>query len=59
MRGQFVRSTMTVAIAAAALSGIVSVSVIHTSAEAPVPMKTPWGEPVLQHGRFSLSGEIN
>ena len=48
MRGQFLRSTMTVAIAAAAVSGVISVSVIQTSAQAPVTMKTPWGEPDLQ-----------
>jgi hypothetical protein len=48
MRGQFLRSAMTVAIAAVAVSGVVSVSVIQTSAQAPVTMKTPWGEPDLQ-----------
>src|SRR5215472_15410718 len=47
MRSPFLRSTMTVAIAAAAV-GIVSVSVKETSAEAPVPIKTAWGEPDLQ-----------
>jgi hypothetical protein len=49
MRGQFLRSTITAAIVAAAVSSIVLVSVTGTSAQAPVPMlKTPWGEPDLQ-----------
>jgi hypothetical protein len=39
---------MTVFVAAAALSCIIWVSVVQTSAQAPVPMKTPWGEPDLQ-----------
>jgi hypothetical protein len=48
MLGRFLRSTITVAFAAAAVSGVISVSVIQTSAQAPVTMKTPWGEPDLQ-----------
>ena len=48
MWGQFLRSTMMVTIAVAAVGGIISVSVMRTSAQAPVPMKTPWGEPDLQ-----------
>jgi len=48
MRDQFLRSTMMATIAVAVVSGVISVSVIRTSAEAPVPMKTPWGEPDLQ-----------
>ena len=48
MWGQFLRSTMMVTVAVAAVGGIVSVSVMRTSAQAPVPMKTAWGEPDLQ-----------
>jgi len=59
MRGRFLRSMITVAIAAAALSAILSFSITRTSAQAPasvkaaVPasasaLKTPWGEPDLQ-----------
>ena len=56
MRDRF--SKMTIVIAAAAVSGVLSVSVTRTSAQAPAgsgtaPMpssalKTPWGEPDLQ-----------
>jgi hypothetical protein len=59
MRGRFLRSMITVAIAAAAVSAILSVSVRRTSAQAPASvkaaaptlapaLKTPWGEPDLQ-----------
>ena len=48
MRGRFLRSTMMVTMAVAAVGGIISASVIRTSAQAPVAMKTPWGEPDLQ-----------
>ena len=48
MRGQFLRSTTTFAIAAGSFFAIVSVAVVQTSAQAPVPIKTPWGEPDLQ-----------
>jgi hypothetical protein len=60
MRGRFSRSMITVAIAAAALSAILSVSITRTSAQAPAAsvkaaapasapaLKTPWGEPDLQ-----------
>ena len=56
MRDRF--SKMTIVIAAAAVSGVMSVSVTRTSAQAPAgsgtaPMpssalKTPWGEPDFQ-----------
>jgi hypothetical protein len=56
MRGRFLRSTITVAVAAVALGAVVSVPVTPASAQvaagsaaAPVPaQKTPWGEPDLQ-----------
>src|SRR6266705_877364 len=60
MRGRFQRSMITVAIAAAAVSAILSVSVRRTSAQAPAAsvkaaaptsapaLKTPWGELDLQ-----------
>src|SRR6266705_1557301 len=60
MRGRFQRSMITVAIAAAAVSAILSVSVRRTSAQAPAAsvkaaaptsapaLKTAWGEPYLQ-----------
>jgi hypothetical protein len=49
MRDRFLRWAITVAIAAAAISAVISVSITGTSAQAPVPMlKTPWGEPDLQ-----------
>src|SRR5437879_3323187 len=49
MRDRFRRSAITVAIAVAAVGGVIFVSTIGTSAQAPVPiLKTPWGEPDLQ-----------
>src|SRR2546427_9458028 len=59
MRDWFLRSMITVAIAAAAVSAILSVSITRTSAQAPASvkaaaptsapaLKTPWGEPDLQ-----------
>jgi hypothetical protein len=52
MRDRFSGSTVTVAIAAAAITAAISVPVSRTSAEAPVTsgpaLKTPWGEPDLQ-----------
>src|SRR5712671_769545 len=58
MRDRHLRSMITVAIAAAAASAVISASVIRTSAQAPaasgtVPtpapaLTTPWGEPDLQ-----------
>ena len=55
MRDRFLRSKMTVVIAAAAVIAVISVSITATSAQAPAgapapgPMlKTPWGEPDLQ-----------
>jgi hypothetical protein len=56
MRERFSGSMITVAIAAAAVSAVLSVSTDRTSAQAPAgsaaapapPLKTPWGEPDLQ-----------
>ena len=51
MRDRFLGSTIMVAIAAAVVSAVISVSITGTSAEAPAPgltLKTPWGEPDLQ-----------
>src|ERR1700730_2438407 len=52
MRDRFSGSMVTVAIAAAAVSGAISVPVTRTSAQAPAvsgsALKTPWGEPDLQ-----------
>jgi hypothetical protein len=56
MRHRFSGSTITVAIAAAAVCGVISVSSKRTSAQAPAAsatapasaLKTPWGEPDLQ-----------
>src|SRR5229473_1120908 len=50
MRDRFLSSMMTVALAAAAVSAVISVSVAPTSAQAPAApaLKTPWGEPDLQ-----------
>ena len=58
MRDRFSGLTITVVIAAAAVSAVNSVSIVPTSAQAPgasatVPapapvLKTPWGEPDLQ-----------
>src|SRR5882672_2596965 len=49
MRDWLFRSTVIVAIAAAAVSAVIAVSITGTSAQAPVPtFKTPWGEPDLQ-----------
>ena len=47
MRDRFLGSTITVAIAAAAVSAVISVSITEISAQAPT-LKTPWGEPDLQ-----------
>jgi hypothetical protein len=42
-------SMITVAITAAALGAVISMSITRTSAQAPAPaLKTPWGEPDLQ-----------
>jgi hypothetical protein len=46
MRARFLRSTTSIAIVAAALGTVTYVSI--TSAQAPAPMLTPWGEPDLQ-----------
>src|SRR5579871_6126403 len=54
MRERFSGTIITVAIAGAAVGGVISVSTIRTSAQAPVTsatvpaLKTPWGEPDLQ-----------
>jgi len=60
MRGGFSRSMITVAVAAAAVSAVLSVSITRTSGQAPAAsvkaaspasasaLKTPWGEPDLQ-----------
>jgi len=52
MRERVLISTITVAIAAAAVSAVTAVCVIPTSAQAPAPsmpaLKTPWGDPDLQ-----------
>ena len=52
MRTRFSGSLITSAMAAAAVSAIISVSVTPTSAQAPAAsgttLKTPWGEPDLQ-----------
>ena len=49
MRDRFLRSTITIAMAAAAVSAVISMSITGTSAQTPVRMlKTPWGEPDLQ-----------
>src|SRR5438876_3742736 len=54
MRDRFTGSMITVAIAAAAVSAVVSGSITRTSAQAPAAsvtaaaLKTPWGEPDLQ-----------
>src|SRR5713101_5590087 len=60
MRGRFLGSMITVAVAAAAVSAIALVSIARTSAQAPAAsvkaaaptsapaLKTPWGEPDLQ-----------
>src|SRR5437879_7677750 len=56
MRHRFAGLMITLAIAGAAVSAIISVSITRTSAQAPaasatapVPaLKTPWGEPDLQ-----------
>src|SRR5689334_16848870 len=49
MRDRFLRSAITVAIAAPAVTAVILLSIIGTSAQAPgaIP-KTPWGEPDLQ-----------
>jgi hypothetical protein len=47
MRDRFAGSMITVAIAATALSAVISGSVTRTSAQAPA-LKTAWGEPDLQ-----------
>jgi len=56
MRERFAGSMITVAIAGAAVSAVISVSITPTSAQAPAvsatapaqALKTPWGEPDLQ-----------
>lgn len=49
MRDRLLRSTITVAVLAAGVSAVISVSVMGMSAQTPVPiLKTPWGEPDLQ-----------
>jgi hypothetical protein len=49
MRDRFSGSMLTVAIAAATVSVVLSGSTTPTSAQAPAPaLKTPWGEPDLQ-----------
>jgi hypothetical protein len=53
MRDCFSGSVIGVALAAAAVGAVVSVSITRTSAQSPAaaaatPMKTPWGEPDLQ-----------
>src|SRR6267142_7112087 len=50
MRNRFLSPMMKIAIAATAVSAVISVSITKISAQAPAaPMlKTPWGEPDLQ-----------
>jgi hypothetical protein len=49
MRDRFLRSTITIALTAVALSAVISVSIGATSDQAPASgPKTPWGEPDLQ-----------
>jgi hypothetical protein len=47
MRDWFSGSMITVAVAGATVSAVISVSITQTSAQAPA-LKTPWGEPDLQ-----------
>src|SRR3979490_93184 len=47
MRERFSGSMIMVALAAAGISAVISVSITMTSAQAPA-LKTPWGEPDLQ-----------
>src|SRR3979409_2465609 len=47
MLDRFSGSMITVAVAAAAVGAVISVSITPTSAQAPA-LKTPWGEPDLQ-----------
>src|SRR5258706_5309177 len=51
MRDRILSSMMTVAIAAAAVSVVITLSITRISAQAPPAapaLKTPWGEPDLQ-----------
>src|SRR6266436_39679 len=51
MQDRFLRSTIMIAIAAAAVGAVISVSITRTLAQASVAapaLKTPWGEPDLQ-----------
>jgi hypothetical protein len=49
MRDRFLRSTITIALSAVAVSAVISLSIGATSAQAPAStQKTPWGEPDLQ-----------
>ena len=51
MRDRFLNSMMRVAIAAAAVSAVIAVSITRISAQTPgtaTALKTPWGEPDLQ-----------
>ena len=45
---RFSGATITVAIAATAVGAVISYSITGTSAQAPTPLKTSWGEPDLQ-----------
>ena len=47
MPARFSGSMITVVVAAAAVSAVISVPITRTSAQAP-SLKTPWGEPDLQ-----------
>src|ERR1700674_2352158 len=51
MRDRFLSSMIMVAVAGAAVSAVIAVSITGTSAQAPAgtaALKTPWGEPDLQ-----------
>src|SRR6476646_4654150 len=48
MRDRFLRSTSALAIAAVAISALITVSIAATSPQAPAAPKTDWGEPDLQ-----------
>jgi hypothetical protein len=49
MRDRFLRSTITIALSAVAVSAVISVSIGATSDETPAAgPRTPWGEPDLQ-----------
>src|SRR5688572_33327748 len=48
LRLRFLRPTTTIALVAAAVGAVISLSITGSSAQAPGTMLTPWGEPDLQ-----------